>query len=68
MFAIEVEPEEDGRLIAEATDLSFVLAYWANTSGGRCACPSPGGLHVLADKREHGEPLPANCRTDRRVG
>ena len=56
-FAIEVEQEADGRWIAEVVDLPGVMAY-GPTREEALAHAQALALRVLADKLEHGEPLP----------
>jgi predicted RNase H-like HicB family nuclease len=58
MFTIEVETEDDGRWIAEVTDLPGVLAYGATREEAVTQAQALA-LRVLADRLEHGEPLPA---------
>ncbi len=55
---IEVEREEDGRWLAEIPDLPGVLAYGADPAEA-IARVQALGLRVLADRVEHGEPVPA---------
>lgn len=57
-LSIEVEREEDGRWIAEVPDLPGVMAYGGTRQEaiGRVQALS---LRVLADRLEHGEPIPA---------
>jgi predicted RNase H-like HicB family nuclease len=57
MYSIEVEKEEDGRWIAEVPDLSGVLAY-GQTRQEAIRRAQALSLHVLAERLEHGEPLP----------
>ncbi len=56
-LTVEVEPEEDGRWIAEVPDLPGVLAYGATRpeaiARAQALCP-----RVLADRLEHGEDVP----------
>lgn len=54
---IEVEQEEDGRWLAEAPDLPGVLAY-AQTRQEAIERVQVLSLRVLADRLEHGEPVP----------
>jgi predicted RNase H-like HicB family nuclease len=54
---IEVEREDDGRLLAEIPDLPGVLAYGA-TQDEAIARVQALGLRVLADRVEHGEQVP----------
>ncbi len=54
---IEVEREVDGRWLAEVPDLPGVLAY-GDTEGEAIARVQALALRVLADRLEHGEPVP----------
>lgn len=56
-LSIEVAREEDGRWIAEVMELSGVLAY-GDTREHAIAHAQVLALRVLADRLEHGEPLP----------
>jgi predicted RNase H-like HicB family nuclease len=56
-FQIEFEQEEDGRWIAEVSDLSGVLAYGATREAALAAVQALA-LRVLADRLEHGEAVP----------
>jgi predicted RNase H-like HicB family nuclease len=56
-LAIEVEHEEDGRWIAEVADLPGVLAY-GQTREEAIDTVKTLALRVLADRLEHGEPIP----------
>jgi len=56
-FQIEFEQEEDGRWIAEVSDLSGVLAYGATREEALAAVQALA-LRVLADRLEHGEAVP----------
>ena len=58
MFNVEVERETDGRWIADVTDLPGALAY-GDTREQAVARAEALALRVLADRLEHGEPLPA---------
>ena len=57
-FVIKVEKEEDGRWLSEMPALPGVLAYGRTceeaTAGAQVLAP-----RVLADRLEHGEPVPA---------
>jgi predicted RNase H-like HicB family nuclease len=57
LLTIEVEQEEDGRWLAEVPDLPGVLAYGASREEAieRAQALS---LRVLADRLDHGEPVP----------
>jgi len=56
-LTIEVEQEDDGRWLAEVTDLPGVMAYGKTRQEGieRVQALS---LRVLADRIDHGEPVP----------
>ncbi len=56
-LTVEVEPEEDGRWIAEVPDLPGVLAY-GTTRPEAIARAQALCLRVLADRLEHGEVVP----------
>lgn len=56
---IEIEQESDGRWIAEIPDLPGVLSYGA-TQEEAVARAQALALRVLADRVEHGEPVPAS--------
>ena len=55
---VELELEEDGRWIADVTDLPGVMAY-GKTRDEALAAVKALALRVLADRIEHGE-LPAD--------
>jgi predicted RNase H-like HicB family nuclease len=57
MYRVEVEQETDGRWLAEVTDLPGVLTYGA-TQLEAVRRAQALALHVLADRLEHGEPIP----------
>jgi predicted RNase H-like HicB family nuclease len=61
MLKIEVEREDDGRWIAEATALPGVLAY-GNTEAEAKARAISLALRVMADRIDNGEPLPDEAR------
>jgi predicted RNase H-like HicB family nuclease len=54
---IEIEREEDGRWIAEVSDLPGVLAY-GKTRGEAIAKVEALALRVIADRLDHGENIP----------
>lgn len=60
MFKIETEREVDGRWIGEVPALPGVLAYGATEAEAR-ARVSALALRVVADRIEHGEPVPAEA-------
>jgi predicted RNase H-like HicB family nuclease len=53
-YTIEIEQEEDGRIIAEVIELPGVLAY-GQTKEEAMAKVQALALHVIADKLEHEE-------------
>ena len=57
MYAVEVEQEVDGRWIAEVPELPGVLAY-GQTRDEAVRYAQILSLRVLADRLEHGEPIP----------
>jgi predicted RNase H-like HicB family nuclease len=57
MLKIESEREEDGRWIAEVPALPGVLAYGASETEARARVQALA-LRVIADRLDHGEPLP----------
>ncbi len=57
-FTIETELEDDGRIIAEVTELPGVLVY-GQTEADVIAKAQALALRVLADQVEHGEAAPA---------
>ena len=54
---IEVEQEDDGRWIAEVPELPGVMAYGQTRQEAICRTQSLS-LRVLADRLDHGEPVP----------
>lgn len=54
---IEIEREHDGRWIAEIPDLPGVMAY-GETRQGALDKAEALALRVIADRLEHGEPVP----------
>jgi len=52
-----VDREEDGRWIAEVPELAGVLVY-ADSEPEALMKAEMLALHVLADRIEHGEPIP----------
>ncbi len=57
MYVVEVEQETDGRWIAEVADLPGAMAYGA-TRDEAVRNAQVLSLRVLAERLEHGEPLP----------
>ena len=56
-FTIEHEREEDGRWLAEVSQLPGVLAYGASANEAMAKAEALA-LRVLAEQLEHGEVLP----------
>ena len=57
MLRIETEREEDGRWLAEVPALPGVLSYGATDVEARNKATALA-LRVIAERLEHGEPLP----------
>jgi predicted RNase H-like HicB family nuclease len=57
-LAIELDREDDGRWIAEIALLPGVIAYGA-TREAAIAAVQALALRTMADRIEHGEPIPA---------
>jgi predicted RNase H-like HicB family nuclease len=57
---IEIAREEDGRWIAEVSDLSGVMIY-GSTRGDAVAKAKALALRVIADRLEHGEEVPESA-------
>lgn len=57
MLSVELEQEDDGRWIAEVTELPGVLAYGENPGDARAKAQALA-LRVLADRLEQGEAGP----------
>jgi predicted RNase H-like HicB family nuclease len=58
---VEVELEEDGRWIGEVPSLPGVLVYAATEQDARAKAEALA-LRVIADRLEHGEPVPPEAR------
>jgi predicted RNase H-like HicB family nuclease len=58
---VEVEPEDDGRILASVPDLPGVMAYGA-TEGEAIRKVKAVALQVLADMIESGEEIPEPLR------
>ena len=56
-LSIEIEQEEDGRWLAEVPELSGVLAY-GQTRAEAIDRAKALALRVIADRLDHGEPVP----------
>ena len=57
IFSIEIEQEEDGRWIAEISELPGVLAYGATVEEARARAKALA-LRVVAERLDHGEEGP----------
>jgi predicted RNase H-like HicB family nuclease len=57
MLKIEIDREEDGRWIAEVPALPGVMAYGASEEEARSRA-AVLAFRVIADRLEHGEPIP----------
>lgn len=57
MLKIEIEREEDGRWIAEVPALPGVMVYGLSEAEARIKAAALA-LRVIADRLEHGEPVP----------
>lgn len=57
MLRVEFEREDDGRWIAEIPALPGVMAYGATRQEARSKAEALA-LRTLADRLEHGEPVP----------
>lgn len=57
ILTIETEQEEDGRWIAEVMEIAGVLVY-GQTRQEAIEKVKALALRVLADRLEHGEPIP----------
>ena len=60
MLRIDVEREADGRWVGEVVTLPGVLAYGATEAEARSRV-SALALRVIAERIEHGEPVPAEA-------
>ncbi len=57
IFSIETEQEEDGRWIAEISELPGVMAYGATVEEARARAKALA-LRVVAERLDHGEEGP----------
>jgi predicted RNase H-like HicB family nuclease len=60
MMHVEFDREDDGRWIAEVPDLPGVMAY-GQTRDEALAKVQSLVLRVLADRIDHGEPIPESA-------
>jgi len=58
MLRVEIEREEDGRWIGEIPELPGVVAYGTTEAEARTKVQALA-LRVIADRLEHGEPIPS---------
>jgi predicted RNase H-like HicB family nuclease len=65
-LSIEVEQEDDGRWLTEVPELPGVMAY-GQTRQEAIERVQALALRVVADKIEHGEPLPPNAEAWRKA-
>lgn len=61
MLKIEIDREEDARWIGEAPEIPGGLAYGATRAEAHKRAMALA-LRVLADRIEHGEPVPPEAR------
>ena len=54
---IEIEQEDDGRWLADVVSMPGVMAYGASPQEAEKAAKALA-LHAIADRLEHGEPIP----------
>ncbi len=57
MYKVDIEQEDDGRWIAEVSDLPGVMAYGQSREEAVTRAQALA-LRVLAERLENGEPLP----------
>jgi len=62
MLKIEIEREQDGRWIGEVPELPGVMTYGATEAEVRVKTAALA-LRVIADRIEHGEPVPFDPNT-----
>ena len=63
LLTIELDREEDGRYIAEIPELPGVIVY-GDTEDTAIENAKALALHVLADRMDHGEPIPSGRLDD----
>ena len=61
MLKVDIEREDDGRWIGEVPALPGVLAYGRTVAEARDKVEALA-LRVIADRIEHGEPVPTEIR------
>jgi predicted RNase H-like HicB family nuclease len=62
MLTIDIEQENDGRWLGELTALPSVMAYGAPVEEARQKAAALA-FRVIADRLEHGEPVPDEVRS-----
>jgi len=62
MLTIDTEQEDDGRWIAEITALPGVMAYGSTEAEARQRAAALA-FRVIAERLEHGEPVPEEARS-----
>jgi predicted RNase H-like HicB family nuclease len=62
MLTIDTEQEDDGRWVADITALPGVMAYGATEAEARQRVAALA-FRVIADRFEHGEPVPDEARS-----
>ena len=62
MLMIDTEQEDDGRWVAEITALPGVMAYGTTETEARHKAAALA-FRVIADRLEHGEPVPDEARS-----
>ena len=62
MLKIEIEREQDGRWVGEVPELPGVMTYGAIEAEVRVKAAALA-LRVIADRIEHGEPVPFDPNT-----
>ena len=61
MFHIQLDKEDDGRWLAEVAEIPGAMAY-GNSRQEAYASAAALALRVVAERIEHGEPVPAEAR------
>ena len=61
MLTVDVEQEDDGRWVAEVTALPGVMAYGTTEAEARQKAAALA-FRVIADRLEHGQPVPDEAR------
>ena len=61
MLTVDIEQEDDGRWVAEVTALPGVMAYGTTEAEARQKAAALA-FRVIADRLEHGAPVPDEAR------